>query len=157
MCKSTDDGSFQALGQVEQRNLEIALRERGLDLTAQRRAVFEAICNCSGHICAEHILNTVTRRYHGFKMNKTTVYRALDLLLELGLISEHKCGDGSAQYEPASRGPHSHLLCRSCGSLFDIDSAFSANLRADIRNLHGFLAELENYPIFGLCAACSQR
>ncbi len=155
MCKSTDGGCFQVPSEAEQRHFEVSLRERGLDLTTQRRAVFEAIYGCSGHICAEHILDIVTKRYPDLKMNKTTVYRTLDLLLDLGLVSEHKCGDGSAQYEPSSRGPHSHLMCRRCGRLFDIDNILSARMREQILVHHDFLAELENYPIFGLCAACN--
>lgn len=154
MFTSTDDGCFQATDDAERSHLEVALRERGLDLTAQRRAVFEAIYTCPGHVCADQILAAVTERHPGPKMNKTTVYRALDLLLDLGLIRVHKCGDGPAKYEPASRGPHSHLLCRRCGKLFDIDNILSARLREDISVHHDFLVELESYPIFGLCATC---
>lgn len=154
MCKSTDDASSCMPTASEERRFEAVLRRRGLDLTAQRRAVFEAIYSCPGHICADHILSIVAQRYPGTKMNKTTVYRALDLLLSLRLISEHKCGDGSAQYEPASRSPHSHLLCRGCGRLFEMDEKLSAKVRENIHTRHNFIAELDSYPILGLCVAC---
>jgi len=78
--------------------------------------VYGAIVGCSRHICAEHILKGVVCAARRLRMNKTTVYRALDLLLESGLVIEHRGADGRAQYEPASRGRHSHLLCRRCGS-----------------------------------------
>ncbi len=114
----------------------------------------EAVFGCPGHICADHILKAVTVRHPELKMNKTTVYRALDLLLELGLVTEHKCGDGRAQYEPAARGRHSHMICRGCGQLLDLDEGIAAMLREGLRARHGFRAELESYPIFGLCASC---
>lgn len=130
------------------------LRERGLHLTAQRRAVSDAVFGCPGHICAEHVLNVVRERQPQLKVNKTTVYRALDLLVDLGLVTEHKCGDGPAQYEPAQRGHHSHLICRSCGALQNLDDDLAASLAASLRQRHGFRAELDSYPLFGVCAKC---
>ena len=154
LCTSTDTGTHRRLGPGERARIRLALENRGLRLTTQREAVCEAIFGCPGHICAEHILETVSDRHHDLRMNKTTVYRALDLLFELGLISEHKCGDGRAQYEPASRGRHSHLICRQCGELLDLDESLAVTLREGLRALHGFQADLESYPIFGLCASC---
>lgn len=154
MCTSTDLDSWQRLGVTERHQIAAALVERGLRLTPQREAVCEAVFGCPGHICAEHILEMVSDHHPDLKVNKTTVYRALDLLMELGLITEHKCGDGRAQYEPASRGRHSHLLCRRCGQLLDLDDGVAVTLREGLRALHGFQAELEGYPISGLCAAC---
>ncbi len=154
VCTSTDTDSWRRLNPAERFRVDRALQDRGLRLTPQREAVCEAILGCPGHICAEHIMETVTIHHRELRMNKTTVYRALDLLLELGLISEHKCGDGRAQYEPASRGRHSHLICRRCGDLLDLDESLAVTLREGLRALHGFQAELESYPIFGLCASC---
>lgn len=154
MCKSTDSGAWRRLAPSELEQLEDALRERGLRLTTQRRAVCEAIFGCPGHICAEHVLTVVSERWPGPRMNKTTVYRTLDLLVELGLVSEHKCGDGPAQYEPASRGRHSHAMCRRCGTLYNLDEGLAAELGEKLQARHGFLAELASYPIFGVCANC---
>lgn len=154
LCTSTDTGNWRRLPSEERARISLALQERGLRLTPQREAVCEAILGCPGHICAEHILDTVAAHHPDLKVNKTTVYRTLDLLLEAGLISEHKCGDGRAQYEPASRGRHSHLICRQCGELLDLEESVAVTLREGLKALHGFQAELESYPIFGLCASC---
>lgn len=154
MCTSTDTGSWRRLASDERARISGALEGRGLRLTPQREAVSEAIFGCPGHICAEHILDIVASHHPDLKVNKTTVYRALDLLLEVGLISEHKCGEGRAQYEPASRGRHSHMICRQCGELLDLEESVAVTFREGLKALHGFHAELENYPIFGLCASC---
>lgn len=154
MCTSTEAGSWRRLSPAERAGIEAALRERGLRLTTQREAVCEAVFGCPGHICAEHILEHVTAHHPHLRMNKTTVYRALDLLMEMGLIIEHKCGDGRAQYEPASRGRHSHLICRRCGQLLDLEESVAVTFREGLRALHGFQVELESYPIFGVCASC---
>ncbi len=154
MCTSTDAGAWHRLDPTHRRQIVAALQERGLRLTAQREAVCEAIFGCPGHICAEHILKMVVARRPDLRTNKTTVYRTLDLLLDLGLVAEHKCGDGRAQYEPAFRGRHSHLICRKCGELLDLDHDLEESLRGQLRARHGFRAELESYPLFGLCASC---
>lgn len=154
MCTSTDAGTWGSLGLPDRQEILEALQERGLRLTRQREAVCEAIFGCPGHICAEHILGVVSDRHPELKMNKTTVYRALDLLLDMELVTEHKCGDGRAQYEPASRGRHSHMICRRCGQLLDLDESVAVAIREGLRSQHGFQAELESYPLFGLCASC---
>jgi Fur family ferric uptake transcriptional regulator len=89
-------------------------------------------------------------------MNKTTVYRTLDLLIDLDLVTEHKCGDGRAQYEPASRGRHSHMICRECGVMVDIDLDLAVGIVDSLRERHGFRADLEGYPLMGLCPRCSR-
>ena len=154
MCTSTDTSGWRRLAPEERKQVVAALQEKGLRLTPQREAVCQAIFSCPGHICAEHILMVVSERCPHLKMNKTTVYRTLDLLLELGLIIEHKCADERAQYEPASRGRHSHLICRGCGELLDLDAEVVSALQEGLKARHGFRAELESYPIFGLCASC---
>ena len=130
------------------------LREHGYPLTAQRAAVMDVICRVSGHICAEHLQATVRSRYPSLRLNKTTVYRALDLFLSLGLVTEMKCGDGRAQYELASRGRHSHLICLRCGQLQDLHEDIAAMVISCIDRRLGFVPELEAYPVFGLCAHC---
>lgn len=151
---STSAGGREGLAPADRALLMAALQERGLRLTVQRQAVAEAVFNCEGHICADHILGSVAPHRPALRMNKTTVYRNLDLLLDLGLVMEHKCGDGRAQYEPASRGRHSHLMCYRCGQLLDMDAGAARVLSQDVMKRHSFDLDLESYPIFGLCHAC---
>jgi Fur family transcriptional regulator, ferric uptake regulator len=154
MCTSTDAGQWHRLTAAERREIGETLRERGLYLTAQREAVCEAVFGCPGHICTEHIQRMVSERHPELRMNKTTIYRTLALLMEMGLVTEHRCGDGPTQYEPAARGRHSHVICRSCGELLHLDEDVAAGLRASVRARSGFQVDLESYPIAGLCANC---
>ena len=142
------------LGPGDYRLIAESLRDRGLYLTAQRRAVCEAVFGCPGHVCAEHILSLAAERQPRLRMNKTTVYRTLATLVDLGLVQEHQCGGERAQYEPSSRGRHSHLLCTRCGTLHNLDRTVATDLQRQLSSHHGFVAELESYPILGLCAEC---
>ena len=154
MCKSTYSGPWQQLDSAQRQQLADALLERGLQLTLQREAVYEAVLGCPGHICAEHLIAVTSKSHPGLRMDKTTVYRTLDLLVEMGLVSEHKCGDGPAQYEPASRGPHSHLVCQHCGAMSNLDEPAVEELRRALLARYGFSADFASYPILGLCASC---
>ena len=154
MCESTDRGDWRPISPVERQLLAEALRANHLHLTEQREAVCESVFGCPGHICAEHVLASVVSRYPAREINKTTVYRALDLLVDLGLIRSHKSADGPAQYEAASRGRHGHLMCERCGRLAVLDEDLAALLREAPLARHGFAVDFERYPIRGLCAAC---
>lgn len=154
MCMSTALSGSQKLSVASRQAVTTALRERGLRLTPQREAVCETIFGCPGHICAEHILQAVLAGHPRLRMNKTTVYRTLDLLQELGLVVGHRCTDGRAQYEPASRGPHIHAICRVCGALTGIDPGVAATFKEELLERYGFMPDLESYPISGLCPSC---
>ena len=154
MCATTFSGPWITLEPLQRRRLAEALRSRGLHMTEQREAICEAIFGCPGHICAEHILEVVVSHKPALKLNKTTVYRMLDVLLDLRLVTEHRIGDGPTQYESAHRGHHAHLICHLCGRGQDLDEDLEASIRHGIRALYRFEADLEAYPIFGVCAAC---
>jgi len=154
VCTSTNTGTWRRLNANERRHLSEALRRRGLHLTDQREQILEVIFGCPGHICAEHIREAVAERRPDLHLNKTTVYRALDLLQRLDLVSEHKIGDGPAQYEAASRGHHAHLICERCGRSQDMDEQLAENLRIGLFAKQRFQASLESHPIFGVCALC---
>jgi Fur family transcriptional regulator, ferric uptake regulator len=154
MCKSTDSGAWSELSSEQINNLARLMHDHGLQLTMQRQAVYQAIAGCPGHICAEHIQKVIQDRWPGLRMNKTTVYRNLDLLVSLGLISEHRCDDGPAQYEPADRGRHSHMICRRCGTMMNLDPAIVGSMEQRLLEQHGFKLDLSNYPVSGVCARC---
>lgn len=161
MCISTvltgPGGELSGCDEAERAHFQETLREGGHVLTAHRAAVIDVICRLAGHICAEHLLGAVRSLHPSLRMNKTTIYRALDLFLDLGLITEIKCGEGRAQYELVSRGRHSHLLCHDCGKLLYLEEDVAAALRADLERQLGFVPDIASHPLAGLCADCRKR
>ena len=154
MCTSTHDGTWQHPDPAEHKTLAEALATRGLQPTLSREVVYDVVLSCPGHICAEHVRSVVAERRPELHINMTTVYRTLELLTGLGLVSAHNCGAGAVQYEPAARGRHSHLLCRRCGTLANLDPDIAESLRSSLLTRHHFLAEIGSHPILGTCAAC---
>jgi len=143
------------VAQAERQRLRSLLREKGHAVTAQRVAAYDIIIAINDHICAEHILETIQREHPRWRVNKTTIYRTLDLFQELGLIYEMRCDQGRAQYELALHGRHAHLLCSACNEVEDLDLAIATDFRLDLQAQHGFQVDLSNHALMGLCARCA--
>src|SRR6266496_3801767 len=117
---------------MEQRpGLVEMLRERGLRMTPQRQLILEAVQAMQGHISVEAVHARVAARFP--QVNISTVYRTLELLQDLGLVTHTHFDDGVAQYHRADEGLHQHLVCRSCGSEQELDLEVLRPLGRELR------------------------
>lgn len=130
------------------------LRERGHRLTPQREVILSVICDCNGHVTADQILKRVRKRYP--YMNKSAVYRTLDLLSHLNLINPTDFGQGRVEYEIHRHPHHHHLLCRNCHQMVEVDEGVFASLEKALRKDYGFAPDLDHFAIFGLCRNCQK-
>ncbi|MFQ5934790.1 MAG: Fur family transcriptional regulator [Acidiferrobacterales bacterium] len=133
---------------------ESACRDRGLRFTAQRRRVLELVWSRHTPIKAYEILGCL--RAEGRSAAPPTVYRALDFLLDAGLV--HRIESLNAFVGCGGPGtPHveQFLICRRCNAVAEIDAPGIARaLEADAERL-GFQADRQTIEIKGLCADCS--
>ena len=129
-----------------------ALQEIGYRLTPQRMMILEAIADSDGHTSAEEILAQVRRRYP--HVNISTVYRTLELLKSLGLVTETDMGGGRFRYHPADKGHHHHLICEQCNSVIDIEESVFSQLKRALVKDYNFKANLNHLAIFGRCDKC---
>lgn len=130
------------------------LLERGYRLTPQRMMVVEAIHGADYHISAEEIYVQV--RAHYPYANISTIYRTLELLKELGLVTETDLGEGRVRYHPAEKGHHHHLVCQNCGKVIDLSEPVLSPLKDSLLSDYHFKADLRHLAIFGLCANCQK-
>src|SRR4030043_79728 len=114
------------------------LSERGYRLTPQRIMILSAIENSDDHISAEEIHAQIVARYP--YVNISTVYRTLELLKGLGLVTETDLGEGRVRYHPADKGHHHHLVCQECGAIIDLDESLLASLKSTLLREYGFNA-----------------
>ena len=128
------------------------LRAKGYRLTPQRMMILEAVETTDEHISAEEIHAQACARYP--YINISTVYRTLELLNKLGMVTETDLGGGRFLYHSAGKAYHHHLVCRKCGKVQDIDVSVLQRLRDELRLHHHFNAELEHMAIFGTCERC---
>jgi Fur family transcriptional regulator, ferric uptake regulator len=129
------------------------LKELTPRVTPQRRVILEAICDLDGHLSADEIVTEVTQRLPG--VSPSTVYRNLQALENVGLISHVHMGHAVAQYQPANHGGHHHLVCGTCGRTEKVDKRVTRSLQRSLLASHGFEADFEHFAIYGTCAACA--
>jgi Fur family ferric uptake transcriptional regulator len=130
------------------------LSEQGYRLTPQRMLVLSAIENSNDHISAEEIYAQVVAKYS--HVNISTIYRTLELLNRLGLVTETDLGGGRVRYHPAGKGHHHHLVCQECGKVIDLDETVLYPLKKVLLQEYKFSADLRHLAIFGRCADCSK-
>ncbi len=105
-----------------------ACRARGLSVTHQRMAVYEALIGTDTHPGAEEIYRTVRSRFP--TISRGTVYRTLETLCRLGLVADVGQTRGTARFEAALE-PHHHLVCLSCRSIIDVKGESLEGLRLE--------------------------
>ena len=137
----------------QSRDMVTELREKGFRLTPQRIMIVSAIENSDHHISAEEIYSQVTEAYP--VVNISTVYRTLELLKRLDLVTETDLGEGRVRYHPADKGHHHHLICQQCGTMTDLDESLIASLEQDLLEEYRFQADLKHLAILGRCKKCA--
>jgi len=137
----------------EQRHLIEDLKERGIRVTPQRAIILEVLEGLSGHITAEDIFAGV-QKVNAY-ISLATVYRTLDLLKELGLITESSMGTSSSHYALKTHGNHHHAVCRVCNKIIELPSNFVEPISNQLQNEYGFIADDNHVVIFGWCEVCA--
>lgn len=130
------------------------LSKQGFRLTPQRIMILSAIENSDDHISADEIYAQIIARYPN--VNISTVYRTLELLKRLGLVTETDLGEGRLSYHPTEKGRHHHIVCRLCGATIDLDESLLAPIKSALFSEYKFVADLRHLAILGRCLTCSQ-
>ncbi len=128
------------------------LRESGHKMTPQRMMVLTTLRHAPGHLSAADIFEDVKRSYP--YVDISTVYRTLNVLKELRIVSETHMGGGDATFEWVGVERHHHLICKQCDGVTSLDQEYMDRLGAQIARDLGFAADMDHFAIFGLCAAC---
>jgi Fur family ferric uptake transcriptional regulator len=127
------------------------LRERGLRLTAQRQLVLEAVYDL-GHATPDQVHGMVSETAAG--VNISTVYRTLELLEEVGLVTHTHLSLGAPTYHAASEQQHVHLVCRGCGRIEEVEPAVMDDVAQRLRRDVGFQVDVGHVSFFGRCRKC---
>ena len=128
------------------------LRARGYRLTPQRQLVLQAVAEL-GHATPEDIVTAVRRTATG--VNISTVYRTLELLEELGLVTHTHLGHGPPTYHAATDDDHVHLVCRVCGTVAETSPTLVEGVVRALAENEGFVADVGHLAIFGTCRSCA--
>ena len=141
---STDDVVEEAIALI---------RERGGRSTTPRRVVLEALLSADDiHRSAEDLAAQVQASHP--KLNESTVYRTLELLEELGVVSHVHLGHGPSQWYLSHNRPHWYLTCTHCGAVSTADPDLFDALVSDVEHRTGFVIDAGHFAITGTCQVC---
>ena len=140
------------------KDLRGKLSERGYKMTPQRKEILQIFVEHSDyhHMSAEDVYGILQRRES--EIGLATVYRALDLLSELGILVKIDFGDGCARYELNTADPnihhHHHLICIKCKKVIEFEEDLLDDLEANIADKSGFRILNHEVKFFGYCSDC---
>jgi Fur family peroxide stress response transcriptional regulator len=128
-------------------------REQNRRSTVQRRMILEAVLDLDDHPTADHVYEAVALRVPGIA--RTTVYRSLDELSRMGMISRASHLGTAVRYD-ARADHHHHLVCLRCDAVIDItDERLDAVVSPDT-SAFGFEVTDVRVQLRGLCRSCRQ-
>lgn len=139
-------------------DLREKLSERGYKMTPQRKEILKIFVEHadSHHMSAEDVYSILQE--NDSEIGLATVYRALDLLSELGILFKIEFGDGCARYELNTTDPnvhhHHHLICVKCKKVIEFEEDLLDELEANIAEKSGFQILNHEVKFFGYCKDC---
>jgi Fur family ferric uptake transcriptional regulator len=130
------------------------IRKRGLRRTLEREQVLQEIFEIHGHFDVDELYLKLKQK--GVKVSKASIYRALPLFREAGLIREADFSEGHWHYEHIyGHSRHSHLKCLGCGEMVEFEEPSPQDLERELATKYEYrIIALE---VQGYCPACRQE
>lgn len=128
------------------------LHQRGQRATPQRLVILRELRRRGRHATADEIRSAVRDELPG--TSTPTVYAALELLVDLGLVRRIDAGLGATLYDPRTE-PHQHTACRRCGRVDDLDGEVDTAALERASAQAGFSAQAVEVVISGVCPECA--
>ena len=130
------------------------LRTAGHKLTQQRLVIVRTLRHSGGHVSATDIAELV--KDEAPLVDVSTVYRTLDVLKRMRLVTATDMGGGDVEFEWTPENLHHHMVCTSCNESSEFEHSYLNDLTRAMRDDFGFKADMTHFAIFGLCKECSR-
>ena len=125
-----------------------------LKYSRQRESIKSCLMSRKDHPTADAIYASIREEYPNISLG--TVYRNLNLLVELGEIQKLRCGDGADHFD-GDTSPHHHFICRECGCIKDLPLSDSENINQMAQEyVDGTVDSLITY-VYGVCGDCLRK
>ena len=134
-----------------ERDVRETFRRSGYTLTSQRRAVLEALKEFDGHPSAEEVYLVVKKKNP--KVALGTVYQALSVLEEIGLIGTKRWSDSPVRYD-LNTNPHYDIRCTRCGEVEEVPGLEFEDFAARVRQSTPYEVTNATLVIEGVCPDC---
>ena len=137
------------------------LKEKGLKVTSQRLLVLEIMAEHPGeHLTAEQIFDLVRVQYP--EIGLATIYRTVQVLVDLRLIDKVSFDDGFARYELGEfdgeqKHHNHHAICRQCGQVISFEDDLLEALERAVYDRMGFTVVDHEVKLYGYCKECRKK
>ena len=148
----TSIGSHESASYVSWADVRDRLRARGLRWTPQRRTLIDVLSRTNGHVTGAELVERC--REVDPTTIPSTVYRTLDVLEELGLLSHSHGADGREEFHVRPVAAHGHLHCIGCGTTWEIGIDEASSLVSSLEHRRSFAVDLSHLSIAGRCSDC---
>ena len=127
------------------------LRQRGIQVTAQRLAVLRAV-SAHPHVTADAVADAVRSEIGAISLQ--SVYDALSVLVAEGLLRRIQPAGSASRFEDRVGDNHHHLVCRICGDMIDIDCAVGTAPCLVAGDDKGYEIDEAEVVYWGRCPGC---
>ncbi len=130
------------------------LRQRGVRLTTQRELVLRRALSHL-HFTSEELVSDV--QIIDPSVSRASVYRALALLHEAGVVEKHDFRYGPPNYEVTmGKAHHDHLMCVQCGEIIEFQEPRVERLQDEVVKRYGYQLLSHTHKLYGLCRTCQR-
>lgn len=138
-------------------DLKMVLKSKGMKYTEQRAVILQILLNLDEHLNAEEVHHIVKEKYPNQNIGIATVYRTLNFLEEVDLISSISFGAEGKKYESNTEEHHDHIICTSCGKIVEFFDEEIELKQENIATKNGFKITDHTMQIFGICEDCQKK
>jgi len=117
--------------------------------------ILEVLSKEHAHLTSHQVYEEIRQRLPA--VNPSTVYRALERLVDFEKVSISDMGTGSAVYELIADGAHHHLVCKKCGNVITVDHQDVENFFTAIRQKSRFEIVTKHLILYGICEQCQEK
>jgi Fur family ferric uptake transcriptional regulator len=121
--------------------------------TRQRTAVSAALGAANEFLSAQEIHDVL--RQQGDRVGLTTVYRALQTMVDDDVVDVIVRDDGESVYRSCSEHHHHHLVCRRCRATIEVEAPAVESWAEEVAAQHGFTDVAHTVEVFGVCPDCA--
>lgn len=137
--------------------LKELIKQKGMKYTEQRAIILEILIMADDHLNADDIHQIIRQKYPESNIGIATVYRTLGFLEESNLISSISFGVDGKKYESNTKKHHDHLICTSCGAIFEFVDEEIEQRQEVMAKIHNFQIASHSMQIYGLCQKCQNK
>ena len=129
-----------------------ALDTAGYRVTSSRRSLANLVLDLNGHFTASELASAGRQR--GLRIGRATLFRALEVMIELGAVERLDLPSGEHAYVVCAPSHHHHVVCSRCGRTAEVEDEGLAEAVRRIERQSGFRIDSHRLEMFGRCRRC---